>query len=122
MGSESSTRRRVRVERGIYMQANGKYAVCCRHAGKLRFRTVGFDLDLARRERVALIAAAECGLVPVSPRLRFDTVAAWWLERFEAKVAASERHPRTLEAHRYQLRATCCRRLPPVISPRSRST
>ena len=103
MGSESSTRRRVRVERGIYMQANGKYAVCCRHAGKLQFRTVGFDLDLARRERVALIAAAERGLVPVSPRLRFDTVAAWWLERFEAKVAASERHPRTLEAHRYQL-------------------
>ena len=41
--------------------------------------------------------------MPVSPRLRFDTVAGWWLERFEAKVAAGERHPRTLEAHRYQL-------------------
>jgi integrase len=39
----------------------------------------------------------------VSPRLRFDTVAGWWLDRFEAKVAAGERHPRTLEAHRYQL-------------------
>ena len=103
MGSESSTHRRVRVERGIYRQANGKYVVCCRHAGRLRFRTVGFDLDLARRERVALIAAAQRGLEPVSPRLRFDTVAAWWLERFEAKVAAAERHPRTLEAHRYQL-------------------
>jgi integrase len=38
--------------------------------------------------------------VPVSPRLRFETVAGWWLERFEAKVAAGERHPRTLEAHR----------------------
>jgi hypothetical protein len=41
--------------------------------------------------------------VPVSPRLRFDTLAGWWLERFEAKVATGERHPRTLEAHRYQL-------------------
>jgi integrase len=40
--------------------------------------------------------------VPVSPRLRFETVAGQWLERFEAKVAAGERHPRTLEA---QLRA-----------------
>ncbi len=42
MGSESSSRRRIRVERGIYRQPNGKYAVCCRHAGRLRFRTVGF--------------------------------------------------------------------------------
>jgi integrase len=41
--------------------------------------------------------------VPVSPRLRFETVAGWWLARFETKVAAGERHPRTLEAHRYQL-------------------
>ena len=41
--------------------------------------------------------------MPVSPRLRFETVAGWWVERFEAKVAAGERHTRTLEAHRYQL-------------------
>ena len=45
---------RVRVERGVYRQPNGKYAVCWRHAGKLRFRTVGFDLAEARRERLAL--------------------------------------------------------------------
>jgi integrase len=99
-----STRpRRVRVERGIYRQPNGKYAVCWRHAGRLRFRTVGFDVAEARRARLALIAATCAGKVPVSPRLRFETVAGWWLERFEAKVAAGERHPRTLEAHRYQL-------------------
>jgi hypothetical protein len=49
---------RIRVERGIYRQPNGKYAVCCRHAGRLWFRTVGFDLAAARRERLALIAAA----------------------------------------------------------------
>ena len=94
---------RVRVERGIYRQPNGKYAVCWRHAGRLRFKTVGFDLAEARRERLALIAATREGKVPVSPRLCFETVAGWWLERFEAKVAAGERHPRTLEAHRYQL-------------------
>jgi integrase len=94
---------RVRVERGIYRQPNGKYAVCWRHAGRLRFKTVGFDLAEARRERLALIAATREGKIPVSPRLCFETVAGWWLERFEAKVAAGERHPRTLEAHRYQL-------------------
>lgn len=94
---------RVRVERGIYRQQNGKYAVCWRHAGRLRFRTVGFDVAEARRERLALIAATREGKVPVSPRLRFETVAGRWLERFEAKVSAGERHPRTLEAHRYHL-------------------
>jgi integrase len=99
----SSGPRRIRVERGIYRQPNGKYAVCWRHAGRLRFRTVGFDLAAARRERLALIAATCAGKVPVSPRLRFDAVAGWWVERFEAKVAAGERHPRRLEAHRYQL-------------------
>jgi integrase len=99
----STTPGRVRVERGIYRQRNGKYAVCWRHAGRLRFRTVGFDVAEARRARLALIAATREGKVPVSPRLRFETVAGQWLERFEAKVAAGERHPRTLEAHRYQL-------------------
>ena len=102
MGSASSDRR-VRVERGIYLQPNGKYAVCCRHAGRLRFRTVGSDIGEARRHRAAFIAAVRRDVVPVSPRLRFDTLAGWWLARFEARVAAGERHPRTLEAHRYQL-------------------
>jgi predicted NUDIX family NTP pyrophosphohydrolase len=89
MGSTSPGR--VRVERGIYRQPNGKYAVCWRHAGRLRFRTIGFDVAEARPERLALIAATREGKVPVSPRLRFETVAGWWLERFEAKVAAGER-------------------------------
>jgi hypothetical protein len=101
MGSTGLSR--VRVERGIYRQRNRKYAVCWRHAGRLRFRTVGSDVAEARRARLALIAATHEGSVPVSPRLRFETVAGWWLERFEAKVAAGVRHPRTLEAHRYQL-------------------
>jgi integrase len=95
--------RRVRVERGIYRQTNGNYAVCARHAGRLHFRTVGHDIEAARRAREELVTALASGQLPASPRLRFDTVTGWWLERFEAKVAAGERHPRTLEAHRYHL-------------------
>jgi len=95
--------RRTRVERGIYRQPNGNYAVCARHAGRLHFRTVGCDLPAARRARAELLTALAAGRLPASPRLRFDTVANWWLERFEAKVAAGDRHPRTLEAHRYHL-------------------
>ncbi len=41
--------------------------------------------------------------MPASPRLRFDTVAARWSERFEARVVAGDRHPRTYEAHRFHL-------------------
>lgn len=102
MGSASSWSR-VRVERGIYLLPNGRYAVCCRRAGRLWYRTVGPDLALARSQREALIAAAESGAAPASPHVRFETVAGWWVARFEAMVAAGERHPRTLEAHRYHL-------------------
>ncbi len=52
--------------------------------------------------------------MPASPRLRFDTVADWWRQRFEAKVAAGERHRRTLEAHNYQLEQN----LLPMLSSR----
>jgi integrase len=113
MGARTSWRR-VRVERGIYLLPNRKYAVCCRRAGRLWYRTVGPDLGAARSQRQALVAAAEAGVAPAAPRLRFDTVAGWWLERFAAKVAAGERHPRTLEAHRYQLD----RHLLPALGPR----
>jgi integrase len=94
---------RTRVERGIYRQPNGKFAVCARRAGRLHFRTAGNDLGEGRHAREDLVGELAAGRVPASPRLRFDTVAGRWLGRFEAKVAAGERHPRTLEAHRYQL-------------------
>jgi integrase len=94
---------RTRVERGIYRQPNGKLAVCARRAGRLHFRTTGCDLEAARRAREELIAALEAGRVPASPRLRLDTVAGRWSTRFEAMVAAGERHRRTYEAHRFHL-------------------
>jgi integrase len=97
--AEAPKPRRTRVERGIYRQPNGRYAVCARRAG----RTAGTDLATARRTREDLIAALEAGRVPASPRLRLDTVAAHWSKRFEAMVAAGERHPRTYEAHRFHL-------------------
>lgn len=105
MGSKRTAAQagRVRVERGIYRQPNGSYAVCFMAQGKPRFRTVGNDLKAARIERAVLVAAAQAGALPASPRLRFATVAGWWLDRFEAKVAAGERRERTAEAHRYHL-------------------
>src|SRR5947209_4211011 len=103
MGSASSWNR-VRVERGIYLLPNGKYAICARRTGRLWYRTVGSDLALARSERAVLVASIEAGREPVSPRLRFETIAGCWLARFEAKVAAGERRERTLESHRYYLK------------------
>jgi hypothetical protein len=100
--AEATKPRRTRVERGIYRQPNGKYAGA-RRAGRLHFRTAGADLLTVRRAREELIAALEGGRVPASPRLRLDTVAAHWSQRFEAMVAADERHPRTYEAHRFHL-------------------
>lgn len=83
--------RRVRVERGIYQQPNGKYAVCFMVDGKPRFRTVGRDLEAARGERCALVEAARRGEVPVAPCLRFAAVADRWIERYVALVAADQR-------------------------------
>ncbi len=95
--------RRVRIERGIYLQPNGKLAVCFQVDGRPRFRTVGYDLEEARSSRADLIAAGRRGEVPASPRLTFGTVADRWVLRFEALVASGERRDRTLESHRYYL-------------------
>ncbi len=95
--------RRVRIERGIYLQPNGKHAVCFMVDGKPRFRTVEGDLEAARDARAKLIDAAKRGEVRVSPRLTFGTVADRWITRFEALVASGERRDRTLESHCYYL-------------------
>lgn len=58
---------RVRVERGVYRQPNGKYAVCFMLDGKPRFRTVDGDLDAVRAARARLAIAAQAGLLPACP-------------------------------------------------------
>ena len=110
MGSTSPGR--TRVERGIYQQPNGKYAVCCMVAGKPRFRTVGFDLAAgAARARWPWSRRSRGRTVPVSPRLALRARSlGWWLARFEAKVARRRapsrgRWRRTATTST----ATCCR-------------
>lgn len=102
-GSSGSRRRRVRVERGIYRERSGKYTVCFMLDGKPAFRTVGYDLCAARRERAAFMEAACWGAVAAAPAMRFGLIAGWWLERYQRRVAAGERRERTLDDHRYQL-------------------
>jgi len=92
--------RRSRVERGVYRQPNGKYAVCFMLDGKPRFRTAGHDLEVARETRHALIEAARWRVVACAPQLRFAKVAGWWIERFARRVAVGERCERTLEIRR----------------------
>jgi hypothetical protein len=55
---------RVRVERGIYRQSNGKCAACC----ATRFRTVGFDLAEARRVAEHIEQTPPDSLRPPHPR------------------------------------------------------
>jgi predicted alpha/beta superfamily hydrolase len=57
------TSRRVRLERGVYRQPNGNYAVCFMLDGKPRLRTINGDLDAARAARARLSIAAQAGLV-----------------------------------------------------------
>jgi len=89
---------RQRVERGIYRQRNGNYAVCVVQARRVLFRTIGPGLAAARVARHELAAAALRRELPLSPRTLFKTVAARWLEGFETKLAAGERRQSTLDA------------------------
>lgn len=73
-GVEAS--RRVRVERGVYRQPNGKYAVCFMLDGRPRFRTVEGDLDAARSARARLAIAAQAGLLPAYTGMRISELLA----------------------------------------------
>src|SRR6266571_3759717 len=89
MAASSGRDRRRRVERGIYIQPNGKYAVCMMAEGHPRFRTLEVaTLTQARTERELLQSIARLGALPVSPRLSFAEVSAHWLTDFEAKATA----------------------------------
>jgi integrase len=97
--------RRRRIERGIYEEPNGKYAVCIMVAAKPRFRTIDArTLTEARRQRALLQTLGELGELPLSPSLTFGAIAARWLADFEDKVAIGTRSERTLDLYRSQLR------------------
>jgi integrase len=108
---------RVRVERGIYRQPNGKYAVCWRHAGRLRFRTVGFDLAEARRERLALIAA--CALATLQSVLRFARRCGWIVADPVERLEHDER-PRVERRRQRVLGRAEIERLLAACAPRDR--
>jgi integrase len=95
--------KRSRVERGIYLQQNGTYAVYYLLHGKPRYKTVGPKLAEARRARTLLLGKVERGELATPTRLTFAELAATWLEDLEALVAADERSPRTLENYTYLL-------------------
>jgi hypothetical protein len=55
MDASSQLARRRRLERGIYQQPNGRYAVCVMVDGRSRFRTLSAaTLSEARRQRELL--------------------------------------------------------------------
>ena len=96
---------RVRVERGIYRQTNGKDAVCVMVGGRPRFRTLeAVTLRDARKQRELLRTLGAFDGLPLSPRVTFAEIAARWLGEFETKVAAGARRERTLDLYRSQLR------------------
>jgi hypothetical protein len=93
------------MERGIYRQSNGKYAVCVMVDGRPRFRTLEASrLDEVRTQREQLALLAQLGELPVSPRLTFAEVSARWLADFETRVGRGERRARTLDYYRSNLR------------------
>jgi hypothetical protein len=89
--SRDTTGRRSRVERGIYRQPNGRYTVCFMLDGRPTFRTVGYDLDGARRERRAFVEAARRGVLASTPRLRFGQ-AAWSMSARSSHALVAARH------------------------------
>jgi hypothetical protein len=104
-----STWRRTRIERGVYMQPNGKYTVCVRVGGKPRVRTVdAATVAEARRQRLLLTAAAHSGELVLTPTVTFAEVAARWLAEFETKVAAGTRRV-SLPLHLHRARRRGCR-------------
>ena len=78
--------RRVRVERGIYRQENGRFAVCVMVERRPRFRTIDAgSLSEARVQRELLQCVARSGALPLSPRLTFAEEAARWLADFRSE-------------------------------------
>lgn len=109
---------RVRVERGLY-RTGDVYFACAAPLGSnkvvwTRLGVVG--LMEARRLRDEFAAATRRS--PVKPSLRrvtYADVAAAWLTDQDARVAADELAPRTLDGYRDELQ----RHVIPILGPRA---
>ena len=105
MSNHERAIRRVRVQRGVNRQPNGKYAVCVMVDGQPHFRTVEAQTVAgAQLERDLLRTLAARGELPVSPRLTFAEAAERWINDYEAKVATGQRRERTLDHYRSHIR------------------
>jgi integrase len=111
------TKRRERVEPGIYRRPDGKLEIGFRDAtGAQRWRVVDGGVVAARKQLIAAKAQRDRGdRVAVDPRLTFDRAANTWLA---ARVARLRPHTQvTYGAHLAHLRARWGRAKLSAISP-----
>jgi len=95
-----SAERRVKTRyAGVYKSVSGRYEVAFRDSdGRLRFKTVGPNLQEAVAARADLVGKVRKG-GPVRPsRVTFSDYADSWL-------AGLSKRPRTIETYRYHLNA-----------------
>jgi hypothetical protein len=72
----------VRVERGIYRQANGKYVLCFMLDGKPWFRTVGSGSRAGAGAATVVRAGRTVGVVAAGAGRRLEMVAGCGCEMF----------------------------------------
>jgi len=101
MAEETSSPRRVRVERNIYKRSTGVYEVGFKDVvGKQRWKTVAGGISAARAARDELLAKRHRGeRVDTGGRLRFADAAAQWLDG-----PVQDLRPRTGECYRNALK------------------
>ena len=98
-------RRRVKVDRGIWLR-DGRYIVGYTDtAGTWRTKTVqAKTLTEARRRREELNVRVRAGHEPVPSKVKLTTVAEDFFETFESLVFAGEKSQRTLDLYRQRWR------------------
>jgi integrase len=103
----ASTPRRTSIKKhpGVYRSVSGKYEIAFRDEdGRLRFQTVGNDLQDAVKARAKIIDRKDRGEPVGRSRVTFGDYAESWF-------ASLNKRPRTLAGYRYQLDAHLLPRL-----------
>jgi integrase len=91
-------RRRVKTKfPGIYRSISGNYEIAYRDSdGRLRFRTIGDNLEAAKAARADVVSKLSRGERVAPTRLTFGEWAPEWL-------AGLNKRPRTIDAHQHAL-------------------